>query len=264
MDVSNFQEFDSWHSDDNPLTSTPIKMSAQEKEQSSMHISPLPPPFMPAYESSISDAVSENDSSRFDVSEGNVCTSVSTSTEPASSTPEQVVTRANSTSIEPANSTSTQAAVSTEPANSTSVHADSGTGSATNNNSSNQWFGYVVIGDNVDKKVKPRHMRSDNQSTDLHYFHLYAAKDRIDLSGASEEPPSLNPDAVLSELLPTDEDIEEIKSNFGVLIARQLIQYFPYFEKHFSDVVIQHISHAHEAEMKEASEVVSVIMEVVN
>ena len=31
MDVSNFQEFDSCHSDDNPLTSTLIKMSAQEK-----------------------------------------------------------------------------------------------------------------------------------------------------------------------------------------------------------------------------------------
>ena len=56
---------------------------------------------------------------------------------------------------------------------------------------SSQWFGYKVVGDNVDKKVKPRHMRSDNQSKDLHYFHLYAAKDRIDFSEASEEPPSL-------------------------------------------------------------------------
>ena len=116
----------------------------------------------------------------------------------------------------------------------------------------------------MDKKVNSRHMWSDNQSKDLHYFHLFAAKDHIDLSGASEEPPSLNPDAVLSELLPTDEDIEEMKSNFGVLIARQLIQYLPYFKKHFSDVIVQHISHAHEVEMKETSEVVSVMMEVVS
>ena len=81
------------------------------------------------------------------------------------------------------------------------------------------------------------------------------------MSAASEEFLSINPDA---ELLPTADDIEEMKSNFGVLIARQLVQYFPLFEKHFSDVVTQHIPNAHEAEMKKASEVVSVISTLIS
>ena len=86
-------------------------------------------------------------------------------------------------------------------------------------------------------------------------FHIYALRDRVDFSEALEDPLNLNPDAVLATLIPTRDDIKEMMSNFGVLIARQLIQYFPYFQKHFSDVVQQHIPHPHQAEMKEISEV---------
>ena len=71
-------------------------------------------------------------------------------------------------------------------------------------------FGYTIVGDNYDTGVKPRYMRSDNQAKDLHYFHLYAVRDRVDLSGTSEEPPSLNPDINLSELLP-----EEVRAKVG-------------------------------------------------
>ena len=78
------------------------------------------------------------------------------------------------------------------------------------------------------KKVKPHHMRSDNQSKDLHYFHLHALRDRVDISEASEDPLNLNPDAVLATLIPIRDDIKEMISNFGVLIARQTILYFPY------------------------------------
>ena len=99
-------------------------------------------------------------------------------------------------------------------------------------------------------------MRSDRQSTDLHYFHMYATRDRVDLSGVSDEPPSLDPDPVLSTLIPSDSDRETMMSNFGVLVARTLCQYMPYFEKHFSDVVVSHIPHPHETEMEKVSEVV--------
>ena len=108
----------------------------------------------------------------------------------------------------------------------------------------------------MDSKVKPRHMRSDRQSTDLHYFHLYATRDRVDLSDASNEPPSINPDPILSDLLPSDIDVEAMMSNFGILVARNLIQYMSFFKKHFSDVVVHHIPHDHESEMEKVSEVV--------
>ena len=105
-------------------------------------------------------------------------------------------------------------------------------------------------------------MRSDNQAKDLHYFHLYAVRDRVDLSGTSEEPPSLDPDihVKLSELLPTEDDIKQMKSNFVILISRQLVQYLPFFKEHFSDVLTHHIPHIYDAEMKEVSEVVRSII----
>ena len=156
------------------------------------------------------------------------------------------------------NHASIQLNTTKEPVDSGTIHTASAAESANNGSSSLPWYGFKVIGDNVDKKVKPRDMRSDNQSKDLHYFHLYALKDRIDLSEASEDPLNLNPDVVLATLIPTGDDIKEMMSNFRVLIARQLIQYFPYFQQHFSDVVQQHIPHPHQAEMKEISEVVSI------
>lgn len=35
---------------------------------------------------------------------------------------------------------------------------------------SSKWFGYKIVGDNVDGMIKPRNMRSDNQLKDFHYF----------------------------------------------------------------------------------------------
>ena len=48
---------------------------------------------------------------------------------------------------------------------------------------------YRIVGDNIDKNVKPRNMTSDFQTRSLHYFHAYAVRDRIDLSDYSNEQP---------------------------------------------------------------------------
>ena len=63
------------------------------------------------------------------------------------------------------------------------------------------------------KKVKPHHMRSDNQSRI--FITLYALRDRVDFSEASEDPLNLNPVAVLAILIPTRDDIKEMMSNVG-------------------------------------------------
>ena len=42
-----------------------------------------------------------------------------------------------------------------------------------------EWTGFKIVGDNIDKTVRPRHMRSDRQAESLHYFHSYAVKDRV-------------------------------------------------------------------------------------
>ena len=47
-------------------------------------------------------------------------------------------------------------------------------------------LGYKLVGDNLDKGVKTRYMRSDDaegyRNKSLHYFHSFAIQNRIDLS----------------------------------------------------------------------------------
>ncbi len=82
-------------------------------------------------------------------------------------------------------SASSRAVLSTTPSESSSINLD-------------DFLGYLppsypltfpsfkLVGDNIDKEVKPRDMRSDHQTKSLHYFHSYAVLDRIDLSGVSD------------------------------------------------------------------------------
>ena len=63
---------------------------------------------------------------------------------------------------------------------------------------------FKLCGDNIDKSVKRRYMRCDKGNQSLHYFHFYAALDRIDLSGLSDEilPGCLpDPEEIASSLL---------------------------------------------------------------
>ena len=48
------------------------------------------------------------------------------------------------------------------------------------------WKGFKLVGDNVDKNVKPSLQRFDNKTNSLHYFHYYTILDRLDLSKCSE------------------------------------------------------------------------------
>lgn len=48
-------------------------------------------------------------------------------------------------------------------------------------------FAYIIVGDNLDKTVKPRHTSSDHQSQSLHYFHSYVAMDRINFMHLSND-----------------------------------------------------------------------------
>ena len=55
---------------------------------------------------------------------------------------------------------------------------------------------YKLLGDNIDKKVKPTDMRADHQSKSLHYFNMYAVQDRVDLSHLSNECRIIDPDEI--------------------------------------------------------------------
>ena len=117
---------------------------------------------------------------------------------------------------------------------------------------------FKIIGDNIDKKVKPRYMREDRQAQMLNNFHLYAVKDRVDLSDLSEELPSLRAfeELKFQDILPSCNDRDEILESYVTLFARIVTAEIPFF-KQFQDVVPLHIAHQHSREMERKSEVVS-------
>ena len=130
------------------------------------------------------------------------------------------------------------------------------------------WNGYKLVGDNLDKNVKPRYRRIDHQTLSLHFFHCYAVKDRIDLSHVSDDP---NPflfkpisELEVEQLLPSASDSQAIMQNFGILVSRVLVEELPYFNTTFEDVVEKHIKHLYYEEMSKKSETVSMLQKNIN
>ena len=89
-------------------------------------------------------------------------------------------------------------------------------------NTTHPWAGYKIVGDNVDKNIRPSFQRTERQTKSLHYFHACAAKDRIDFSLLSDVT-STEVVMDLHSLLPDDSDVATIKEEFVILISRYLI-----------------------------------------
>ena len=65
---------------------------------------------------------------------------------------------------------------------------------------------YKIVGDNLDKNIKARFMRTNYKVKSLHYFHYYAVPDRIHVSERQKDRlPSCipSPDSVAKSLLLT-------------------------------------------------------------
>ena len=84
---------------------------------------------------------------------------------------------------------------------------------------------YSIVGDNIDKKVKPRYMRAGHGNRDLHYFHCYAVRDRVDNS-LSTSPPKLPPrasaDTCAFSILPSIDDDRVTRENMIIVVSRVL------------------------------------------
>lgn len=119
---------------------------------------------------------------------------------------------------------------------------------------------YKLVGDNIDKNIRPREMRSDHQTKSLHYFHTYGVRDRVDISEFSNRTPIPDvPTINLTSLLPSSADEEAILKNFSILAARTLKKYISFFSK-FGQGLERHIKHEFSVEMGKKSDVVSVIV----
>lgn len=76
--------------------------------------------------------------------------------------------------------------------------------------------GYILVGDNIDKRVNPSEMRVENQVQSLHYFHTYAAKNRCESVHLDDSKPIgeiLN--LPISTFLPTADECMSIRNNYN-------------------------------------------------
>ena len=119
--------------------------------------------------------------------------------------------------------------------------------------------GYRICGDNIDKTVRPRFMRSDRKNTSLHYFHAYAVQNRIDVSALSDsiESKTYNPESIANMIIPSMSDDKLLRENIAALISRVLVSNLSFFEFSFDKVVDWHIEHQFSLEMSQKSKVVS-------
>ena len=126
--------------------------------------------------------------------------------------------------------------------------------------------GFRFCGDNLDKNVHRRHLRSDKRNQSLHYFHLYAVENRIDVSELSDVSPNISEitdiNTATISLLPKRGDDKIIRENIAVLISRVLYHYFDFFNLSFDGVIDWHIGHKHYTEMSCKSVVVCYVITV--
>ena len=116
--------------------------------------------------------------------------------------------------------------------------------------------GVKVVGDNIDKNVRPRHQTIEKQTQSLHYFNCYACLDRIDLSGLSDHAPTVDVKSIdIKVVLPSTEDVNQLLSNFAVIATRILVEHVPALAK-FSGITTDHIKHQCYEEMSKKSKVV--------
>ena len=108
-------------------------------------------------------------------------------------------------------------------------------------------------GDNVDKKLKVRDVRSDHQGGDmLHMYSILVARSRTQASLL----PHTGQLSTLTEVpgkffLPSCDDLSKLKSNLVILVSRIITDQLFSYRK----VVTKHILHPYSKEMTEKSEV---------
>ena len=170
---------------------------------------------------------------------------------PSASTPEQV-----STPVSP--STSNQhlpphTSTPTAPVTPTTAQEDP-TGHGSKKTSSKH--GVKVVGDNIDKNLRPRHQTIEKQTQSLHYFNCFACLDRVDLSGLSDLAPIVDIKSIdIKVILPSSEDLDQLLSNFAVIATRILVEHVPALAK-FAGITTDHIKHERYDEMSKKSKVV--------
>lgn len=83
-----------------------------------------------------------------------------------------------------------------------------------------EWNGYKMVKDNFDKNIRPSFQRVNRQTLSIHHCHVYAVKDRVNLSSLSNTRPEVNIDINPMDILPTNDDLVKLKEEFYIITSR--------------------------------------------
>lgn len=111
--------------------------------------------------------------------------------------------------------------------------------------------------DNFDFKILANIMLQNHRNSDMHWIAHYATYDRVTTNHLNDTKPlveNLKSFENSNYLLSSDE-MESMKKEFTILVARVLLKFFPCM-KPLSRVVPGHIEHKYSEEMAKKSEIV--------
>ena len=78
--------------------------------------------------------------------------------------------------------------------------------------------GFVLVTDNVDKNIRPSYQREYRQTQSLHYCNSCATKNRVNITGLSDN--NFSGEITVEIFLPTENDLSELLADFEILISR--------------------------------------------
>lgn len=134
-----------------------------------------------------------------------------------------------------------------------------------------QCYDVIFQGDNVDKNVHVRDMRVDNPNTSLHYFNMYAVKDRVPCPSSTHDPgrggdscyeiegakiPKVLRSAPCTTFLPSVADCKNLRDNYIHIVATVLVENFTFLHQ-FKACIPLHLKHKYSDHMAKKSEIVS-------
>ena len=122
---------------------------------------------------------------------------------------------------------------------------------------------FKFVGDNVDKQIRVRDVRSNHQATMHHMYSIIAVRNRVDTAQLSCTGNTADITEVLpKDFLPSAADASAMKSNIVILVARILVTNIPSLS-FLAGVVPMHIQHRYSKEMATKSDIslLDVLME---
>ena len=119
---------------------------------------------------------------------------------------------------------------------------------------------FQIVGDNVGIYQHASHQSMQRKNRDHHWFHLYAALNRVNSTHLPDDKPiALVANLPLQTFIPSIEECNQLREEFRVLISRVIVENLPYF-KEMESIIQRHIKHKYSSIMKQKSQLVSSVI----